>query len=473
MLGLRSCNSDRNWLRSGLVNCASKNRNWIALHSVIVLYKKFKKTCLSVAIMNYNSKLICAPIWGCQQAPAVLGRLTIERGHKLVPVAFFPSRLPCSFYVIIPKGFVALVNRHGKYVGVWTAGYHTAAPWITISHLIPEQYTVFDSPVKECPTQDNVMVTIDVALIFRVMCEDEKSLYNFCYRLGPDKLDKMLKAFQEEAIRGMVRKRKYNEIYDLMDMDNDKQLDGTKRDLNNHFNEYGIHITSLAVTNVHLPPQFADNMQEESIWGTRDEFNKLEQKFSLQKIQIKELEAKAKQKADEDLTKFTAEKDSVVADEMKKLAKVNAETDKSIAEVREQQSSDVLEVSANSKLEEAKINSQRDVRLSRITEEGKAESQKIAVETSTYVASKKAEAERIIAENKAQCMAMQADAEAEAAKQLAAQREYTKKMRSLQALRGLAQNNNVCIAGNHKDNIVAQLVANQNQGNVLGLNISS
>merc|ERR1712130_669580 len=152
-------------------------------------------------------------------------------------------------------------------------------------------------------------VTIDVTLIFRVMCEDEKSLYNFCYRLGPDKLDEMLKAFQEEAIRGMVRKRKYNEIYDLMDMDHDKQLVGTKRELNNYFNQYGVQITSIAVTNVHLPNEFAHNMQEELLWGTRDEFNKLDQQFQLQKIQIKEIEAKAKQKANEDLAKFTAEKD--------------------------------------------------------------------------------------------------------------------------------------------------------------------
>ena len=234
--------------------------------------------------MDYNTKLVVANIWGCTSAPARLGELVISRGFKLVPVAFFPTRLPCSFHVIIPKGFVGLVNRHGRYVGIWAAGFHQAAPWVTISHLIPQQYTVYDIPVKECPTQDNVMVTIDVTLIFRVMTEDEKAVYNFCYRLGPDKLDKMLRAFQEEAIRGMVRKRKYNEIYDLMDLDHDKQLDGTKRDLNNHFNEYGIEITSLAVTNVHLPKQFANTMQEESIWGTRDAFNKLEQKFSLQKI---------------------------------------------------------------------------------------------------------------------------------------------------------------------------------------------
>jgi len=413
--------------------------------------------------------LVMHECWGSVQAPSLLGKEQIRKGKRIVPVAFAPHRLPCSFHLIIPKGFVGLVNRHGKYVGVWQAGFHCAAPWISISHLIPQQYTVYDTPVKECPTQDNVMVTIDVALIFRVMVEDEKALYNFAYRLGPDKLDKMLKAFQEEAMRGMVRKRKYNEVYDLMDVDHDRQLEGTKRDLNNHFNEYGIEITSLSVTNVHLPREFADNMQEESIWTTRDDFNKLEQKFSLQKIEIKELEAKAKQKAVEDLAEFTAEKDELMADAKKKLALVEAETRKQIAVVEEQAKADILDVKSNASLVDAKINAERDVKLAKIRENGMASSEQIKVESKTYVATKEAEAARQIAENKAECMELQASAEREAAKQLVAQRKYNRMMRSLQAMRALAVNKDMCVAGNNGDNVVAQLLANVQSGAVLGL----
>jgi len=314
-----------------------------------------------------------------------------------------------------------------------------------------------------------VMVTIDVALIFRVMVEDEKSLYNFAYRLGPDKLDKMLKAFQEEAMRGMVRKRKYNEVYDLMDVDHDRQLEGTKRDLNNHFNEYGIEITSLSVTNVHLPREFADNMQEESIWTTRDAFNKLEQKFALQKIAIKEIEAKSKQKAEEDLANYTAEQDALVADGRKRLDLVNAETHKQVAEINEQAKADVLNIKSNAHLVDAKINAERDVKLANIRQSGNSESDQIYVESKTYVATKAAEAQKEIAENEATCMGLSAEAEAEAAKQLASLRKYNKLMRSLQSMRGLAVNKDVCVAGNNGDNMVAQLLANVHSGAVMGL----
>ena len=104
-----------------------------------------------------------------------------------------------------------------------------------------------------------------------------------------------------------------------------------------------------------------------------------------------------------------------------------------------------------------------------------ARSEQIKVESKTYVATKEAEAQREIAENQAKCMELSASAEMEAAKQLTAQRKYNKMMRSLQSMRALAVNKDVCVAGNNGDNVVAQLVANVKSGAILGLpsNMSS
>ena len=85
---------------------------------------------------------------------------------------------------------------------------------------------------------------------------------------------------------------------------------------------------------------------------------------------IKELEAKSKQKADEDIANFTAEKDALVADGRKNLALVQANTRKQIAEVEEQATADVLDVKSNASLVDAKINSVRDVRLAKIRQSG-------------------------------------------------------------------------------------------------------
>lgn len=86
--------------------------------------------------------------------------------------------------------------------------------------------------------------------------------------------------------------------------------------------------------------------------------------------EIKELEAKAKQKAVEDLAEFTAGKDEVVAAAKRKLALVEAETRKQIAEVNEQAKADILDVQTTAELVAAKINAERDVKLAKIRESG-------------------------------------------------------------------------------------------------------
>merc|ERR1711953_1045661 len=99
-----------------------------------------------------------------------------------------------------------------------------------------------------------------------------------------------------------------------------------------------------------------------------------------------------KQKLKEDLDKFTAEKDKEVADVRKKHKLVLPETAKQLAVVRENEAADVLEVKSNAGLGVAKLHSQRDVRLSQIRSSGVAESEKIKVETETYVQTKRANA---------------------------------------------------------------------------------
>merc|ERR1712129_261575 len=266
------------------------------------------------------------------------------------------------------------------------------------------QYVVYDTPVKECPTQDNVMVTIDVTLVLRIVTEEEKSCYNFCYKWGPRGLDEMLKAFQEESIRGMARKRKYNEVYDLMDSHQDKQMDAERRELNDHFSQFGVIITDISITNVHLPDEFATTMQEATVWHNRNEFKTLEQEYDLRKIYVREAEAKEKQQLEEDLDKFIAEKDSDVAELRKKKKNVDAETAKQLSVVRENENADVAEIKSKAELVVAKLNSERDIRLSQIRSGGMAEADKIKIETSTYLQTKKAHAEAEIAKNNAQSL---------------------------------------------------------------------
>lgn len=57
---------------------------------------------------------------------------------------------------------------------VWPPGLHAGPPWLKVSNLVTQQSVVFDMPVKGCKTRDNVSVTIDVAIVFRIMGDASK-----------------------------------------------------------------------------------------------------------------------------------------------------------------------------------------------------------------------------------------------------------------------------------------------------------
>jgi len=409
-------------------------------------------------------------------APRHLGIVERRGNYRMLPIVFRPGR-GCAWWLTIPQGFQAVVAVHGKHQGVWGPGFHFAPPWVSIPFLLSEAHFVYDTPVKECPTADNVMVTIDISMVVRVNTDpgDEgkyPGIFAFVDTLGPQQLSPQLNAFQEEAVRDMARNRRYNEIYDLMDAKHDEQLENTRRNLNNHFGEYGIEVTEIAVTNVHFNnPDFVQEMAQPAIYRQQDEFNKLEQSFQLKTIKIRESETKEKQIKKEDLEKFEAGLQRNVEELTKKLKKIKADTSRELADIRECEKAEILNINSESNLEVSQIKRERDVSIAKIKSGGKAEADAIEVETRVYVEKLKADAAVKIAKNKALALDYQAGAEMDAAKALTQKRDYDQKFKHLRILKGVAENRECAITGNSGDNQVAQLLAGSQAGKVIGLNI--
>merc|ERR1719381_320221 len=199
----------------------------------------------------------------------------------------------------------------------------------------------------------------------------------------------------------MARNRRYHEIYDLMDAKHDAQLENTRRNLNNHFRDYGIEVTEIAVTNVHFKnPEFVSDMAQPAIYRQQDEFNKLEQSFQLKVIKIRETEMKEKQVKKEDLEKFEAGLQRNVEEITKKLNKIRADTSRELADIREQEKAEILNIKSESNLEVSKIERERDVSIAKIKSGGQAEADAIAVETRVNIEKWKADAAVAIATNK-------------------------------------------------------------------------
>merc|ERR1719499_781760 len=257
-------------------------------------------------------------------------------------------------WVCVPQGFKAFVARHGKHLEIWQPGFHFAPPWYSITHMVGLQNFVYDTPVKECPTLDNVMVTIDVTLVFHVLPTDD-TLLKFAFNLGPEGLDGMLQQVQQDSVRAMVRQRKYNEIYDLMNQASDDLLHGTMKELNTTFQDYGVEITAMAVTNVHLPQSIADDMQQTTIYHNQDEYHKLNQQHQLLVIENDEKEKKEKQAMKEKLEQYEAECKKRLALEHQKLQLIKAQTKKILSEIKEQENADVLKIDAEGRLKASEI----------------------------------------------------------------------------------------------------------------------
>jgi len=421
--------------------------------------------------MVYATALVTTQIGDTMEAAKYIDKVEYIRHteQKRVPMVLCPSRMPCSVAICIPQGFKAFVASHGKHMEIWEPGVHYAAPWHSVTHLVGLQNFVYDTPVKECPTLDNVMVTIDVTLVFHVRPDDDL-LMKFVFNLGPEGLDGMLQQVQQDSVRAMVRQRKYDEIYDLMNTASDDLLHGTMKELNTTFQDYGVEITAMAVTNVHLPQSIADDMQQTTIYHNQDEYHKLNQAHQLLVIENDEKEKKEKQAMKEKLEQYEAECKKRLALEHSKLHLIKAETKKILSEIKEQENADVVKIDAEGRLKASEIDRKKNVQLSQIKAQGEAEGEQLRVEARAYVTKTLATADATVAQRKAEALSVLAAAENAAAEGLASKRMYDEKMRQLNVIQALSQNTDVAIAGHTKDHMVTQLLSSTRQAAVLGVN---
>jgi len=433
----------------------------------------FGRTYQNVNMEGFTTSLVTKQIGDPMEAVKNLNDIDYNPHQqiKYVPMVLVPSRLPCSLFMCVPDGFKALVFSHGKYIETWDAGFHCAAPWTNIQYLIGLQHYIYDTPVKECPTLDNVMVTIDITLVFHVEPEEQK-LRDFAFKLGPEGLDQMLQQIQQDSVRSLVRQRTYDQVYDLMTRNNvvhDDALSGTRKDLNTALAEYGVVVSDLNITNVHLPSDMHKSMQTSTIYHNENEYAKLKQEHEVLLIDNDEIEKKEIQLMKEKLEQFEAERKNALAKEQAEYKIIRAETKKILAEIKEQENADVKRIHADSRLFVSGIVRKKDVSLSTIKAEGRAEADQLMVEARAFEIQKRAEADRNVAERKAEALTIEADAEEQAARLLVSQRMFREKMRHLQVIEGLSTNRDVSISGNNGDNYVAQMVSGGRQAAILGV----
>jgi len=367
--------------------------------------------------------------------------------------------------VAIPAGFRAIVSRFGAdQVGqeedaTYSPGCHCLAPWSRVNRLVSKQLIVFDTPVKDCKTEDNITVNIDVLIVLEI----EKA-HDFIYGLGPEKLDFMLRASQEEVMRKMISETTVEKIYDLHGNDTQALVD----DMNKKFASYGVRIHHFTIKNVGIPQDMAGDMEDRTLYESMTQ-EKLQQQES-NRLRLNQAEGRQKLKEECDNV-YMAGVEQATNTQMKLQMEVNevlAMTDKEIATVYAQIGAEVQDSIATSDKRVAETNAQALALSSKQQAETEAEVERSEVMARSYSLQKlsaaKCEAAGLLSIGRQGI----AEAEGDASESFAAKREQEQEQARLSILSKLADNPHIQISttlentmGLAADNSLVNQVAQQ------------
>lgn len=134
--------------------------------------------------------------------PEVVSIFSSPLSNGLSPLVLIPERRGSFFgFLSVPSGAYCIAQSGGRNLGVANQGLHFHMnPYWRIAFVVCQQTIQYDSPVTRCATKDDVMVDLDLTLVFRVVNPD-----TFVYQLGASKFDILLRGSVEEAIRHLAR----------------------------------------------------------------------------------------------------------------------------------------------------------------------------------------------------------------------------------------------------------------------------
>ncbi|OQR92108.1 hypothetical protein ACHHYP_04065 [Achlya hypogyna] len=497
-----------------------------------------------MASSKKQTRLLFDSVWRVDKANEKFG--SCKDGNTIIILQ--PGRSPVKPYIRIPEGMYAIVQHHGKDVDyvypdgrrspLWPAGFHRASLFTKVAYLITMQNVVFDTPVKGCKTADDVTVHIDMCLVFRIMGDIEKGedpmlVKRFVYELGPQGLETQLRDAQEEAVRALARSVEHTEVYSLRDgtvkerFQNSLQLrapapippiegdyddeeeskeeetpvlavpvkflavDGDvknedqvpqarilysvtediKRNLNKQFNPYGVEISSVSITNVVLPQNFETQMEEKTTYQSAIKEQTMKQQSDMQLLQYKEEIDTTKLSKRMRRMEETEAGSRQCAEIQKEIDMIGADTKLIEAQILQEQNVRCSKIQADASLAIAKITAETEMIQTEIKAACDAEVTKILAERDALLLKMQADVDRLEALGDARVKEILAAAEGTAAIKLQKQRDFMLQMQRLDITSAMAANKEVVIVGNGSKNMLADVFVAQQKSNLL-LNIN-
>jgi len=331
-------------------------------------------------------------------------------------------------------------------------GFHCAPAWTQVKYCVTKQACTYDAPVKLCPTVDNVMVDVELTLVFKIGPEPEL-VRNFVYKLGAIRFNEFLSGAVDEAMRQLVRGEKLENVLELRG----SSQSGVRRvleSLNMKFKDFGVRFLRAAIKEVRLGGMLEKLMEETTNFRTKIKDIEKEHEVEMKKVVYDYEQKRAELDRDYDRRLQDIENDMTVALIDRKKMKIAAESKKEVNITKAEENRSVERLKAQADLDVSTMQGKQTNEALLAKVYAKAESQKIEAlrDCKVRVAESKAMVE--VAKNNAEALRTEALAEGKAAASLKTVREWELQMAKLEVSEMMARKSKIVIAGENGDRLL-------------------
>lgn len=401
-----------------------------------------------------HSRCVQLPCNSVKDAVSTFSSISTDgSGRGEIPLVLVPKhRSWTSWWMTIPTGCHCLLQQCGKDCGVAQPGGSVKPPWWRVSHVVSMQSNSYNAPVKECPTSDNVRVSIDLVIVFAIR-EPEK----FVYQLGAIKFDQLLSGAVDEGIRILVRSQNHRDVWFLRGNRSDSIL----THLNTKFEGTGVVFNNCTITSVQLPPSLHSSLERTTQLKKAMDRTLRDQEFEMDELRRKsdiELEELKRKNEQAQVTEQGKKKRASLEHEQKS---VKASQARQTAVIETQEKIQVQEAEANA----LKIRTEIDAKRYRVETMSKAEADADAtrVQADIHYQNTTLNAEADMQKHLGDAKATQMDAAAEAAasKHLVEKRKFELDIREKAILNKLASKGNFNLIGEPGDKMIDAVMTGQ------------
>jgi regulator of protease activity HflC (stomatin/prohibitin superfamily) len=395
----------------------------------------------------------------CSQDPldslALFGSITTDK----VPLVLIPDDRNCaSLWFFVPSGVYAIEHECGakrQDAEFAPAGKNWKLSCTRVAYCVARQACTYSAPVRQCPTFDNVMIDVNLKLVFQIGPEGAM-VHDFVYKLGASRFDEFLYASVQEAIRTLIRSSYHSEVRQLFGSDH-AGVKATLDGLNKQFNRFGVRFSSAVITDaIFSDPEFADTLQQTSEFASKVNEHKEAQSFRIKSVRfllsrdLRKIEAEHTR----EVQALIHEEHVLEAERSKVLEELKEARRVAIAKAKQDAEAKLIVAEAEAALAKGKAEKEMQSVLSKGLDRSRVTKEKQEIENE-YLAS---QAEREAAEREARALMTEAQAWATAAVACKSERQHQLNIRKHAVLKKLASSGRIVVSGTHGDRLINGMV---------------